>query len=601
MKFRDTLVNYVFLISILCLFGFANSSGPSEHYDVLIKNTKIVDGTGSPAYKGDVAIKGEKIVAVGKVKGDAETVIDGSGLVTCPGFIDAHSHADMAIMKYPRAENLAMQGITTFIGGNCGKSAAPRKDLTFINFLSEVKTLGISPNYAPLVGHNTIRELVMGTDFKREATLEEIEEMKKYVEDAMRSGAFGLSVGLDYFPGEYAARREIIDLARIAGKFGGVLVPHLRHRNSHWPGETEEWKYGVYHGPIEDVWVGRYRGLWEAIEISRKAKVSLHIAHLCNVYRIPQPHPDFLEEAVTKATLWNIDKAIEEGSDVTFDVIVSTNDIVNLRPLIEEFIKSRTLALERFKNYPKEEFIKKIKTGEFREKIRNIYDAYKLKLCVIHTKADPFWMDRFKIVVCKNKEYEGKTIGEIARMRNTNPLEAIFDILVEDPETKWLQHIDEKELMHQALPIFLSHPAAMPSTDMGSLPPVEQAEGFEEGDSLIHPSPLACGAFADYIGTYVRERSALSLEEAVKKATSFPAQRFGLEDRGELRPGAYADIVVFDFNNIKKTGDFLRPAQPPEGIKYVFVNGKIVYKEKTHTGEKPGRVLRHRYENTEGR
>jgi len=594
MKFNRSSANCVFLISILCFFGFACSTGPFEHYDVLIKDTKIVDGTGRAAFKGNIAIKGEKIVAIGEVKGDADTVIDGSGFVTCPGFIDPHSHADMNIMKYPQAENLIMQGITTFIGGNCGKSPAPGKDLTFGKFLSEVEEKGISLNYAPLVGHNTIRDLVMGTDFKRVATPEEIEEMKKYVEEAMRCGTFGLSAGLDYFPGEYATKEEIIELTRIAGKYGGFFVPHLRHRNSHWPGEIEDWKYGVYHGPIEDVWVGRYRGLWEAIEISRKAQVSLHIAHLCNIYRIPQPHPDFLEEAAAKATVWNIDKAIEEGSDVTYDVIVSTHDIVNLRPLIEEFTKSRTLALEEFKNYPKEEFIEKIKSGEFREKIRKIYDAYKLKLCVIHTKADPFWMDRFKIISCKNKEYEGKTIREIVRIRNADPLEAIFDILVEDPETKWLQHIDEKEVMHQTLPVFLRHPAAMPSTDMGTLPPIKQPEGYQIGDSFTHPSPLAFGAFADYIGTYVRERSALNLEEAVKKATSFPAQRFGLEDRGLLRPDAYADIVIFDFKKIKKMGDFVKPAQPPEGIEYVFVNGKIVYKDKTHTGVRSGKVLRHK-------
>lgn len=587
------VVGWGCLLLVLCLLGFACSQAQKEeHYDLLIKDTTIVDGTGGSAHKGDVAIRGQRIAAVGEVHGDADVVIDGTGLITCPGFIDPHSHADFGVMNHPTAENLAMQGITTFVGGNCGLSPVPVEVPSFGKYIERLQQDGLSVNVSFLVGHNAVRSFVMGADFKRPSTPQELDQMKDHVEDALKNGALGLSVGLDYYPGEYAEREELVALAQIAGQHGGLLVPHLRHRNSHWPGETEDWKYGVYHGPIEDVWVGRYRGLWEALDISREANVPLHVAHLCNIYRIPQPHPDFLEEAAARATLWNIDSAVEEGYDVTFDVIVSVHDIAKMRPLVEEFIKSRTLALEPFRHMSREEFIKKINTPVFREKIRKVYDDNKLKLGMIHTKADPYWMNRFKIVVCTNEEYEGKTIGEIAAMRKTDPLEAIFDILVEDPDAKWFQYFDEKEVMHQALPVFLNHSAGMPSTDMGSLPPVTQAEGFKVGGSLFTPPAIAYGGFADYIGRYVRDRGSLGLEEAVRKATAFPAQRFGLADRGVLKPNAYADLVVFSLEKIKRTGDFMRPAQQPEGIEYVLVNGTVVYKEKSHTGARPGKVLR---------
>ena len=335
----------------------------SEQYDILIKDTMIVDGTGEPAFGGNIAIQGEKIVAVGDTAADAARVIDGSGLVTCPGFVDPHSHADSSILQYPLAENLVMQGVTTFVGGNCGGSPAPIVDLTyakimkermkrwvgdiefdwrtFDEWLSKVQGVDISLNYAPLVGHNTIRGAVMGEDFKREATSDEIEKMKELVHEAMGSGAFGLSSGFDPSPGEYAALEEIIELAKVAQEHGGLYVPHTRHNQTSWPSDDpEEYGYGIYHGPMEDVWVGRYRGYLEVIDISRQAKIPLHIAHLANAYKMPQPHPDYLEEAAAKATLEIIDSAREEGVDVTFDTIPSASSVASQRPLINEFLKS---------------------------------------------------------------------------------------------------------------------------------------------------------------------------------------------------------------------------------------------------------------------
>lgn len=556
----------------------------SESYDIIIKNTRIVDGTGKPAFKGSLAIREEKIVTIGEVKGDAAMIIDGSGLVTCPGFIDPHSHADTTIMENPQAENLIMQGITTFVGGNCAMSPAPLKDLTFGQWLSNIEKKGISINYVPLVGHNNIRQLVMGEDYRRNATTEEIAKMKTYVQEAMESGAFGFSTFGDPAPSHFANVEEIIELAIVVQKYGGLYAPHTKHIQSQWPTDNpNEVSYGIYLGPPEDVWVGLYRGYVEVFEISRRANIPLHIAHISNAFRIPQPHPDFLEEAAAKATLWLIDKARAEGIDVTFDTIPSADSISTAQLLLRAFYSWRNTSLDWVKKIKEEEFAQRLKAKEFRERLRRVYDAGRLKFEMVHTKADPYWYDCFRILSCKNKEYLGKTIGEIATMKDVDPLETIFDLLVEDPETIWVQFLDRRgtETMNA---VFLKHPYAMPCTDVSALSAQPKGEG--------KPAPIAYGLYPHYIGRYIRDKAIQSLEEALRKATSFPAQRFGIKDRGILKPNAYADIVVFDFERIKDEGDFLDPTRPPKGIEFVLVNGKVVYRDKTHTGEKPGKVLR---------
>ena len=575
----------------------------SNRFDVLIRDTTIVDGTGTPGFKGSVAISGEKITAVGDIEGDAAKVIDGAGLVTCPGFVDPHSHADVSILQYPLAENLIMQGITTFVGGNCGLTLAPIKDpnyiktslkgfgfeaepdwRTFHEWLSKVEAVGLSPNYVPLVGHNTVRVAVIGEDFKREATSGEIEEMKSYVDEAMGSGAVGLSSFFDPSPGEYAAMEEIVALAKVAAKHGGRYVPHTRHTQTQWPSDDpEEYGYGIFHGPMKDVWVGRYRGYLEAIEISKRAEIPLHIGHLANAYKIPQPHPEYLEEAAARATLEIMDSANAEGADVTFDTITCRSGIASQRPLISEFLQARNPALEWVKQFGKEEFAEQLKSAKVRERLRSVYQAGRLKLGMIHTKAHPYWMDCFTIIRCSNEAFEGKTISEIAASRNADPLDVIFDLLVEDPDTIWVQFASEKR-PPGVLREFLRHPISMPCTDVFALPAKPQTDKS--------PPPIAYGLYPHYLETYVKKEAVLSLEEAIKKATFLPAQRFGLQDRGTLHPGAYADIVLFDLDTIKMKGDFVNPAQAPEGIEYVFVNGQMVHRDGTHTGARPGRVLR---------
>jgi N-acyl-D-amino-acid deacylase len=585
---RRQVILMVFSLIVCVYLGLSMPSSQAERYDLLIKNTEIVDGTGKAAFIGDIAIKGEKIVAVGKVDGRATTVIDGTGLVTCPGFIDPHSHADLSIMEFPLAENLVMQGITTFIGGNCSESPAPLKDLTFGAWLEKVEQTGISLNYAPLVGHSVIRVLVMGDNYRRHATAVELAEMKAHLEEAMTSGAFGFSSMRDPDPSHFADIEELVELAEVAKKYGGIYVPHTKHIQQQWPTDDPELvAYDLSLSPPEDIVVGVYKGYLEAFEVGRRAGIPVHIAHLCNAYMLSQPHPEFLEEAAAKGTLWLLDKASETYADITFDVIAHKNGFCRALPMRDAFYSKGIGGLRWVLDIDKEEFVKRLKTRELRDRLRRVHDSCRLKFGMVHTTLVPYWFECFKVVRCTNKDYEDRTIGEIARRNNKDPLETVFDIIVEDPEAVWAQHLDwtQSDRMNAA---FLKHPSVMPSTDIWA------ASMTEPGEEDL-PGPAVCGVYPNYIGHYLRGLGILDLEEGIRKATSFPAQRFGIEDRGVLIPGAFADVVVFDSDKIIDKGSFLDPAQRPVGIHCVCVNGRIVYKDNAHTGERPGKVLRHRH------
>jgi len=591
-----------------------------EGGDLVIRNTQIIDGTGAPAFTGGVAVRGDRIVGVGDVGASAARVIDGDGLVTCPGFVDVHSHADTSILQYPHAENLVMQGITTFVGGSCGQSVAPLlrteyvEELlssagdpptmdwrTFEEWLSRVETNGMSLNYVPLAGHNAVRSSLMGPDFRRRARRDEIKKMKLLVDEAMRSGAFGFSTGLDPgLPGHYADVDEIVALAGVAKSYGGLFTPHTRHHQNQWPApSTEEAGYGLFDAPPGELFVGRYHGLLEAVEISRKAgQVRLHIAHLTPAYLVPQPHPAFLDEALAKATLVDvIDRAGDQGVDVTYSVIAWDHSIGGNLPIRESFFANRQHLPEWMQALPFGEFAERLNDQAFRNRLKDLIQSGMFKFGMIHPVTDPYWMDGYRVQTCKAAQYEGRTIGNLARERAPETIidtvyeasfETLFDILAADPDATWALVTDKREC--GALPVFLKHPAGMPCSDVGSLPMQPTEKSMRSGYGV---SPTAFGLFPHYIRTYAREEGVLSLEEAIRKATSLPAQRvLGLTDRGILREGACADLVVFDYEQLQETTDYLRPNRSPEGIKLVMVNGVVVREDMRHTGAKPGKVLR---------
>lgn len=597
----------------------------SQEYDLVIRNSSVVDGTGRPAFTGDIAITGDRIAAIGRFGGDSRTEVDGSGLVAAPGFIDPHTHADSAILRHPLAPNFIMQGVTTVVAGHCGESMAPLKSRcsavmvnawewwrdvrpdgpsypatlhldeygdmiaekvgfkidwsTFGGFLDKVQSAQTAVNFASLVGHSTLRVAVMGDDFKREADQKEVDDMKDLLAQAMRDGAFGLSAMTDPGPGEFAGTDELVALAAVAKEHGGCFAPHTRHTQSQWPSaDCSETGYGIFHGPIENVWVGRYRGTLEALDIARTSGAKLHIAHLSNVFRIVQPHPDYLEEAMAAATLEMIDDALNEGVDVTFDVVASAD-------CISTGVLMRTDFDEWLDGSEGDALVERLRSQEFREEVWGAQRRGRLKLQMIHTMADPYWAYNFRILRCARKDLEGRIVGDIAKDLQRDPLDVVLDILGDDSETIWVQFRDERGT-ETANATFLSHRMAMPCSD-AEVHGKELPARIEDA-----PPPTAYGLFPHYIRLTVREKRTLTIEEAVRKATGMVAQRMGIQGRGIIEEGAFADIVVFDKDTISETGGFLEPASPPAGIETVIVNGRIVYGSGEFTGEKPGAVLR---------
>jgi N-acyl-D-aspartate/D-glutamate deacylase len=587
---------------------------------LLIKNAIVADGTGKPGFPGSVAVTGQRISAVGDVHGLARSTIDAKGRVVCPGFVDAHSHADSSILVCPTADNLVMQGITTFVGGNCGQSLAPvaGRDAaermlaewgveiaadwrSFGQWLGAVESQGLSVNYAPLVGHNTVREAVMADDFKRPATADETAAMGNLVRDAMESGAFGLSAGLDAaWAGHFAQPPELVSLAGVAREFGGFFAPHTRHHQNQWPAaDPADFGYGLFHGPAGEIIVGRYHGLLEAVEIAQQSGgVRLQIAHLTPAYIIPQPHPSFLDEAAARATLVDIiDRAFAEGIDVTFSVIPWHQSVGRRARIAESFVAPGPFVPEWLTRLSAEALSSQLGDPGFRAQVREVVFSGRFKFRMIHPLTDPYWMDCYTILECSIPGYSGRTIGDIAREREPKSilravyhasLETLFDILVADPGATWALTVDKREF--GALATFLRHPAAMPCSD------VQAYSGAGTGTDTLFGyggAPTAYGLFPHYLREFVRDTGALTLEEAIMKATSVPARRLlHLSDRGTIEAGAFADLVVLDPATVSEAGGFLDPTAPPVGIDHVIVNGTPVWSQGGHTGARPGMVLR---------
>jgi len=334
--------------------------------------------------------------------------------------------------------------------------------------------------------------------------------------------------------------------------------------------------------------LAKYYGLLEAIEVGKKAKIRTQISHHILVYMIYQDFPEYLQEAIAKASLDPIDKAKDEGLDIAFDVEPDPDmheALMAASDLVELFFK-RLMQIRS-----KETFVENLKIKTFRDELKKEMMNGKFKILMIHPKTDAYWFDRVKILRCKRKEYEERTIGEIAREKNTHPMDTIFDIIIEDPDTKYNCTDDRRwtEIMQK---VFIRHPLCTVGMDIQALPSLNVPSSRPIWPGAGAPGLGFYGFYPRYIRRFVKEKRYITLEDAVKKATHQPAQRLRLHDRGILSPGAYADILVFDFEKIKEKGTPLNPRQAPEGIYQTIVNGKIVYENMTYTGAKPGKVIR---------
>ena len=496
----------------LAVFSLAAIAQP----DFLIVNARIVDGTGSPWWYGSVSVAGDSIAAIGpNVNRPAAQVVDAHGLVLAPGFIDTHSHALDGLEKQPAAENILRQGVTTIIEGPDGRSPLP-----LAPFLTKIAALPPGVNFGLMAGHGTIRSQVMGTE-NRPAQPEELQRMKELMAQAMRDGAFGLSTGLFYVPGNYAPTEEVIELARIAGQMGGIHTSHIRDEAEHIIDSVNETiRIGseghlptqvTHHKVIGEIHWGRTRETLDLVEQARRRGVDVTL----DVY----PYP----ASGTSLTAWLPPWAVAGGRDALKErlSVPATRD--------------RILA-------------------EYTEVVKLRGGAEKVQL----TNCPA-----------------GATLAEAVRKRNlevnaASAAQTALDIVLAGGCTVISHSLSEEDIER-----VLRSPYSMVASDGG----------------IAMRHPRSYGTFARVLALYVREKRLLTLEEAIRKMTSFPATRFRIYDRGILRPGMKADLVLFHPARIQDQATYSEPRQLATGVDSVWVNGRPAIREGRLAAERYGRIL----------
>ncbi|MGQ9719874.1 MAG: N-acyl-D-amino-acid deacylase family protein [Candidatus Jordarchaeum sp.] len=523
--------------------------------NIVIKNSRIIDGTGNPWFRGEIGIKEGKIIEINRrLSTKAERVIDAKGLIVTPGFIDVHTHSDAALLMNRSALNYISQGVTTNVIGNCGISAGPLNKKTvrdlltlvapnfkgdptefwtsFGGYLDFLERVGVAINVVPLVGHNTIRIAVMGLE-ERKPTQNELEEMKRLTEQSMRAGAFGLSAGLIYIPGIFAENEELIELCKVVSKYGGIFTMHIRGE-----GDT-----GI-------------EAIQEAVEIARKANVPLEISHFkCEGKR---------NWGNASKRLELIENARKEGLDVTADFYPYTFALTFLHSLFPPWLFKDGLG----------SITEKLKDSNVREQLRKYI---KVAGDVIGISNEEDW-GTVVLSNPSNPRYRGKSILEIAKEREREIIDTVCDLIQSEGISLGI-------LLHWMCEEDVDEIAKHPITMVGSDGAVATSQG-----EMMHPRYY--GTFARVLGHQVREKKLIRIEEAIRKMTSFPAQRFGILNRGILREGMYADCVVFNPERIIDRASIAEPNRLSEGIEYVIVNGTLVFEKGKFTDEYPGKVHR---------
>lgn len=518
------------LISLVLFAALCNAVAREVRYDLIIRNGRILDGSGNPAYFADVAVKAGRIAAIGRVTAPAREEIDATGMLVAPGFIDVHTHAD-EVADQPLAENFLRMGVTTVVVGNCGGSA-----LDVGKFFRDVKAKGISINVATLIGHNTVREKAMGGNFDRPPTADEMARMKSLVDRTMKDGAVGLSTGLIYLPGVFSTTDEIVELAKVIAPYDGIYASHMRH---------------------EDTRI--FEALDEVIRVAREAHVRAEVSHL----KLGG------EKAWGKAAqvLAYLEQARAAGLDITQDQYAYTASSTTMRQLIPD--EAFDGGKKTFREIVADPERKARLVAQMKEKIaargRTDY-AYAV---IASYKHDPA-LNGLNIVEATQKQ------------RGTNSLEAQIETILELEQNGSASGVFHG-MNEDDLQTFMRHPNTMIACDSGLR---------EFGKDVPHPRGY--GNNARVLGRYVRDLKVLRVEDAIRKMTSLPANTFRFKQRGELREGFWADIVVFDPDKVSDPSTYNDPHHYAVGIPYVLVNGVPVIKDSEHTGAKPGVGLRHR-------
>jgi len=518
-------------IAVLACVTVLSAQAPP--YDLVLRNARILDGSGNPWYRGDIAIRGDSIAKISTpapfIAEPATRVINVHGQIVAPGFIDIHSHARRGIFNVPTADNYVRQGVTTLIEGPDGSSPVP-----LAPFFAKLEALQMSVNFGSFIGQGAIRAAVIG-EVDRKPTADEMEKMRALVEQGMKDGAFGLSSGLFYVPGTFSTTAEVTELAKVAGRFGGIYISHMRDETSH-----------VVDSVKETIAIGELGGL------------PTQVTH----HKIIGPG----NWGKSVATLQLIDEARLRGVDATIDQYPYT-------------ASSTSIQAALFPAWAQEggraEILKRLKDPATRARIKT--EAARL------IREERGGGDPKNIVMSQcswDASLAGKNLAEITLLRGAEPT-------VENAAEAGIWIVEQggcggvfHAISEQDLERILRHPATMIASD-GEIPIFGQAA----------PHPRSYGTWARVLAVYVRERKVLTLEDAVRKMTTLPAQRLGLTDRGLLRAGMKADIAVFDPARVRDMATFDKPHQYAEGFSWVIVNGAIVFDGSAMTMARPGRVL----------
>jgi N-acyl-D-amino-acid deacylase len=515
-------------VQIIACLLFCITSFAQNYADVIIKNGKIIDGTGNPWFYGDIAVKDGKILAVGKLSGwRAGKIIDATGLIVAPGFIDVHTHIEDDEARNPYATNFIYDGVTTVITGNCGGS-----NIDIKKYFKYLDSLRLSINVATLIGHNDVRKEVMGRS-NRTPTEAEMKRMEAIVEQAMKEGAVGLSTGLIYIPGTYSGTDEIIRLAKVAARYNGVYATHMRDE-------------------ADSV----VQAIEEALEIGREAKLPVEISH----FKISGQH----NWGNSKTTLAMIYKAREEGLEVTIDQYPYTASSTGLSTLLpDKLLADGQDSIKARLGRPE---VRKYVTGFLLQRLKKRKLKHYSYAVVAYYSADT--------------TLNGKSIEEINRMKGRKhkaryEAETIIEMMEKGGAAMVLHGMSEDDVKY-----IMKYPFNMFASDAS-------IRVWQQGS----PHPRGYGTNARVLGKYVREERLLSLEEAIRRMTSLPAQKFRLKNRGLLKEGYAADIVIFDEKEVTDLSTFENPHQYSTGFKYVLVNGAITLEAGKHNGSRNGAVL----------
>jgi N-acyl-D-amino-acid deacylase len=516
-------------------------------HDLLIKNARIHDGSGNPWSHGEVAVTGDRIEAVGKLGSpSAKRVIDAEGQALAPGFIDIHSHSDVSILEHPGAESKIRQGVTTEVIGQCGSSAAPLvgrghegmdSDLagsfeltwgSMADYMAAVDRRHPALNIAPVIGHGAIRRCAMGYD-RRQATADELATMERLVAESMEAGAFGMTTGLIYPPSSYADTPEIIALAKVVARYDGIYMSHIRDASD-----------------------GLLDAIAEAIEIGRQAKLPVQISHhkACAPWNWGRVVDSFVM----------MEDARREGIDVTADQYPYLATSTGLATVVPQWAHEGGA----------EKMVARLMDPETRAKIR--------------AEAAPFeekrgWQNIVIANIASNKEFEGKNMAEIAAIMGKEPVDAAFDLLIANHGSIQMVRF---AMCEEDVATVMRWPATMIGSDASAIDPA--CGGV--------PHPRTYGTFPRVLGRYVRELKVLRLEDAIHRMTGLSAWRMGIHDRGLIRPGYKADLVLFDPDTIADQATYTEPHQYPVGIKVVVVNGQVTVENGQQYSTRAGVCLR---------